>query len=374
MIGTFIVRSGLLTSVHAFATDPERGLFILLLLVHCDRRLAVLFALRAPALKAGGLFAPISREGGLVLNNLLLGVSTGTVFLGTLAPLFAEAFDYKLSVGAPYFNLFAAIFGLPLMAAMGIGPLLPWKRADLAGALGRLKVAAGLTFIAGLATWYLQQGGPVLAIVGMVLAAWLFFATLAEWAERVQLFRVSPAASLSRALRLPRAAYGMTFAHIGMAVAVAGMTASSAWKAEEVRVMRPGETVEVAGYSYRFEDVREQRGPNYFSEIGRFTVTRQDQPVAELTPEKRFYPVQQMPTTEAAIHTTGVSDLYAVIGDSDGQGGWTVRIYHEPLVPWLWAGALLMVLGGCVSLSDRRLRVGAPRRRTAPAPAAATAS
>jgi len=374
LIGTFIVRSGLLTSVHAFATDPERGLFILLLLCIAIGGSLVLFALRAPALKAGGLFSPISREGGLVLNNLLLGVSTGTVFLGTLAPLFAEAFDYKLSVGAPYFNLFAAIFGLPLMAAMGIGPLLPWKRADLAGALGRLKVAAGLTFIAGLATWYLQQGGPVLAIVGMVLAAWLFFATLAEWAERVQLFRVSPAASLSRALRLPRAAYGMTFAHIGMAVAVAGMTASSAWKAEEVRVMRPGETVEVAGYSYRFEDVREQRGPNYFSEIGRFTVTRQDQPVAELTPEKRFYPVQQMPTTEAAIHTTGVSDLYAVIGDSDGQGGWTVRIYHEPLVPWLWAGALLMVLGGCVSLSDRRLRVGAPRRRTAPAPAAATAS
>ena len=375
LIGTFIVRSGLLTSVHAFATDPERGLFILVLLCIAIGGSLVLFALRAPALKAGGLFAPISREGGLVLNNLLLGVATGTVFIGTMAPLFAEAFDYKLSVGAPYFNLFSAIFGLPLIAAMGVGPFLPWKRADLAGALGRLKVAAGLTFAAGLVTWYLQQGGPVLAIVGMVLAAWLFFATLAEWADRVQLFRIPPAASLSRALRLPRAAYGMTFAHIGMAVAVAGMTASSAWKVEEVRVMRPGETVEVAGYNYRFEEVREMRGPNYFSEIGRFTVTLEGQPVAELTPEKRFYPVQRMPTTEAAIHTTGISDLYAVIGDSDGQGGWTVRIYHEPLVPWLWAGCLLMVIGGCISLSDRRLRVGAPRRRAAQAASApATAS
>ena len=376
LIGTFIVRSGLLTSVHAFATDPERGLFILLLLCIAIGGSLVLFALRAPMLKSGGLFAPISREGGLVLNNLLLAVCTATVFLGTMAPLFAEAFDYKLSVGAPYFNLFSAIFGLPLIAAMAIGPFLPWKRADLAGAFDRLKVAGGLTFGAALVTWYLQQGGPVLAILAMALAAWLFFATLAEWADRVQLFRIPAAASLSRARRLPRAAYGMNLAHLGMAVAVAGMTASSAWKSEEVRVMRPGETVVVAGYTYRFEEVRDMRGPNYFSQVGRFTVTREGEPVAELTPEKRFYPVQQMPTTEAAIHTNGISDLYAVLGDSDGQGGWTVRIYHEPLVPWLWVGCLLMVLGGCVSLSDRRLRVGAPRRsRAAPAPApAATAA
>ncbi len=372
LIGTFIVRSGLLTSVHAFATDPERGLFILLLLCIAIGGSLVLFALRAPALRAGGLFAPISREGGLVLNNLLLAVATGTVFIGTLAPLFAEAFEYKLSVGAPYFDLFAVIFGLPLIAAMAVGPLLPWKRADLAGALGRLKFAAGLTLAVALATWYLHQGGPVLAILGIALSAWLAIATLSEWADRVQLFRQPLAGSLARALRLPRAAYGMTLAHLGMAMAVAGMTASASWKAEEVRIMKPGETVEVAGYSYRLEGVSEDRGPNYLSEIARFTVTKDGAEVALLTPEKRFYPVQRMPTTEAAIHTTGVADLYAVIGDADGKGGWTVRIYHEPLVPWLWGGSLLMVLGGCISLSDRRLRVGAPRRRRAPATAAAT--
>ena len=371
LIGTFIVRSGLLTSVHAFATDPERGLFILVLLTIAIGGSLILFAMRAPALKAGGLFAPVSREGGLVLNNLFLGVATATVFIGTMAPLFAEAFDYKLSVGAPYFNLFSAILGLPLILVMGFGPFLPWKRADLPGVLGRLKAAAGITVVIGLGTWYLQQGGPVLAILGIAFSAWLFFATLAEWADRVQLFRVPFGNSLSRAAKLPRAAYGMTLAHCGLAIAVAGMTASSAWKAEEVRVMRPGETVVVAGYTYAFEGVQEMQGPNYISEVARFTVTQEGADPITMTPEKRFYPVQQMPTTEAAIHTTGLADLYAVIGDADGQGGWTVRIYYEPLVPWLWIGSLMMTLGGFVSLSDRRLRVGAPRRRKAPARAAA---
>jgi len=375
LIGTFIVRSGLLTSVHAFATDPERGLFILLLLCITIGGSLTLFAMRAPALKAGGLFAPVSREGGLVLNNLLLATATATVFLGTLYPLFLEAFGGgKVSVGAPFFNKTFVPLMVPLIAVMAIGPLLPWKRADVAGALGRLKFAGVATAITIVAVYYLTEGGPVLAVFGMGLAAWLFFGTLVEWAERIKLFRIPLGDSLTRALNLPRSAYGMSLAHAGMAIAVAGMTASSTWKSEEVRIMRPGENVDVAGYNYTLEGVQGHQGPNYRSDTATFTVRKDGEVITRLTPEKRLYPVQQMPTTEAGIYTTGFADLYAVIGDPDGSGGWTVRIYHEPLVPWIWAGCLIMVLGGIVSLSDRRLRIGAPTRASRaaePAPAGA---
>jgi len=365
LIGTFVVRSGLLSSVHAFATDPERGLFILLLLCVTIGGSLVLFAIRAPALKGGGLFAPISREGGLVLNNLLLSAACATVFLGTLYPLFLEAVTGdKVSVGPPFYNRTFLPIMAPLIVAMAAGPFLSWKRADLVGVLGRLKLAFVATILAAALALYLQ-GGPVLAVLGMGLAAWLFAGALIEWAGRVKLLRASLGESLRRARYLPRAAHGMTLAHAGLAVAVAGMIASASWKAEVVEVMRPGETIELAGYSYRFEGVVTEQGPNYSSDRAAFTVTRDGQPVAVLRPEKRLYPVQQMPTTEAAIHTTGMADLYTVIGDPDGRGGWTVRIFHEPMVPWMWAGALIMILGGALSLSDRRLRVGAPARRRA---------
>jgi cytochrome c-type biogenesis protein CcmF len=372
LIGTFIVRSGVLTSVHAFATDPERGLFILLLLCVAIGGSLTLFALRAPALKTGGLFAPVSREGGLVLNNLLLSTACATVFLGTLYPLFVEALGgSKVSVGAPYFEATFVPIMIPLVVAMAAGPLMAWKRSDLAGVLGRLKLAAVLSVAAGLWALYLHREGPVMAILGMGLAAWLFVGTLVEWAERVKLFRAPLGTTWSRARNLPRSAYGMTLAHAGLAIAIAGMTASAAWKGEVLSNMRPGETVELAGYSYRFEDVRTLRGPNYTSDMATFTVTRDGQAVTVLTPEKRLYDVQRMPTTEAGIHSTPVADLYAALGDPDGEGGWTVRIYHEPMVPWMWAGALIMVAGGAISLTDRRLRVGAPTRRRKPAPAAA---
>ncbi|MFQ6018164.1 MAG: heme lyase CcmF/NrfE family subunit [Kiloniellaceae bacterium] len=378
LIGTFIVRSGVLTSVHAFANDPARGLFILLLLCLTIGGSLLLFALRAPALKPGGLFAPVSREGGLVLNNLLLSTACATVLLGTLYPLFLEALGGgKVSVGPPFYNMTFVPIMAPLVAAMAAGPFLAWKRADLAGVLGRLKLALAAAVAAALIALYLERGGPVLALLAMGLAAWLFVGSLSEWAERTRLLRAPIPESLRRARHLPRAAHGMTLAHAGLAIAIAGMAASASWRAEEVRIMRPGETVEVAGYSYRFEgvtrlEVNRLEGRNYTSDMAAFTVTREGREVARLRPEKRLYPVANMPTTEAAIHTTGLADLYAVIGDPDGRGGWTVRIFHEPLVPWIWTGALVMVLGGAVSLSDRRLRIGAPaRRRKAPAGAAA---
>ena len=370
LIGTFVVRSGVLTSVHAFATDPGRGLFILLLLCLTIGGSLMLFALRAPALKAGGLFAPVSREGGLVLNNLLLSTACATVFLGTFLPLALEALGDKISVGPPYYNMTFVPIMVPLVVVMAAGPFLPWKRADLAGVLGRLKLALAAAIAAVLGALYLQ-GGPVLALVAMGLGGWLFAGTLSEWAERVKLFRAPLSESLRRARNLPRAAHGMTLAHAGLAIMIVGMAASASWKEEKILVMRPGETLDLAGYTYRFDGVERVRGPNYFSDIGTFLVTRGGREIARLTPEKRLYPVTQMPTTEAGIHTTGLADLYTVVGDPDGQGGWTVRIFHEPLVPWIWAGAIIMVLGGAVSLSDRRLRVGAPARRKAPAGAAA---
>ncbi|MCH8925997.1 MAG: heme lyase CcmF/NrfE family subunit, partial [Proteobacteria bacterium] len=351
LIGTFIVRSGLLSSVHTFANDPERGAFILLLLSVTIGGSLVLFAVRAPALEAGGLFAPVSREGALVLNNLLLSVACATVFLGTLYPLFLEALTGdKVSVGPPfYIKTFVPIM-VPVIAAMALGPFLSWKRADLAGVLGRLKLAFAAAVLATLAALYLQ-GGAVLPLLAMGLAAWLFVGALTEWCGRVKLFRASPAESLRRARHLPRAAHGGALAHAGLAIAVAGMIAATNWKDEVVRNMRPGEQVALAGYVYRLEGVERSQGPNYSIERARITVTTEDGDfVARLEPEKRLYQVKRMPTTEAAIHTTPMADLYTVIGDADGRGGWTVRIFHEPMVPWIWAGALIMVLGGAISL------------------------
>ena len=374
LIGTFIVRSGLLTSVHSFATDPQRGLFILLLLAIAIGGSLTLFALRAPNLKPGGLFAPVSREGGLVLNNLLLATATATVFLGTLYPLFLEAITgEKVSVGAPFFNKTFVPLMVPLVLVAGIGPMLAWKRGDLQGAMSRLWLAALLALGVAVATFVIRGDGPALAALGMGLAAWMAASALAEWAGRVRLFRVPLGDSVSRAAGLPRAAYGMTLAHLGLAITVAGVTGASAWKEEAVEILRPGESLVVGGYEYRLEGVERLPGPNYMSDTARFTVTQDGAEVAVLTPEKRTYVVGDRPTTEAAIHTTGIADLYAVIGDPDGTGGWTVRLYHEPLVPWIWVGSLVMMLGGGVSLTDRRLRVGAPQRRSRAAPAPAGA-
>ena len=375
LLGTFLVRSGVLTSVHAFATDPARGVFILGFLVVVVGGSLVLFAVRAPKLKGGGLFAPISREGSLVLNNLLFTTAAATVLLGTLYPLFVDALGGgKVSVGAPYFNTVFVPLITPLLILAGITPLLAWKRADLAGVLGRLKVAAGVAGAVVLWTIYRYWGGPGLAALGTGLAGWLAAAVVVEWATRVRLFRVPLGESVRRAIHLPRAAYGMSLAHFGVAVLVAGVTASSAWKVENLQVMRPGESVTVGGYDFAFEGVTSVPGPNYSAERGHFIVTEDGRPVAELWPEKRFYPVQRQPTTEAAIHTTWLADLYVVVGDADGKGGWSTRIYHNPLVPWIWVGAIIMAFGGGVSLTDRRHRVGAPTRRRAAARALAGAA
>jgi cytochrome c-type biogenesis protein CcmF len=370
LIGTFLVRSGVLTSVHAFATDPERGLFILVLLAFAIGGSLTLFALRAPQLKGGGVFAPISREGALVLNNLLLTTATLTVFVGTLYPLLLDALGGgKISVGPPYFEATFVPLMIPTLIAVAIGPMMAWKRGDAGAALARLRIAMAVVAITVLGTLALADSGTALAALGTGLAAWLIAGSAVEWAERVRLFRMPLAGSLARARHLPRAAWGMTLAHAGLGLLVAGVTGSSAWQTERIQVMQPGATVELAGYEVTLVEVVGIDGPNYTAERALFRVESDGRQIALLEPEKRFYPVEGSQTTEAAIHTTLIADLYAVIGDADGRGGWTTRIYHNPLVPWIWAGCVVMVLGGAVSLTDRRHRVGAPARPR-PSPAA----
>jgi cytochrome c-type biogenesis protein CcmF len=363
LLGTFLVRSGVLTSVHAFASDPERGVFILGLLVIIIGGALALYAARAPGLKGGGLFAPISREGALVLNNLLLATATAVVLLGTLYPLILDAFGGgRISVGPPFFNATFIPIMTPLLIACVIGAMMGWKRGDLAGVLGRLKAALAITAIVGFAAWYLAEGGGALAALGLALAAWLVAGALVGLVEKFGLFRVSPAESVRRAARLPRSAWGTAAAHAGLGIVVAGITASSAWQIERIQLMRPGEAIEIAGRNVTFDGVRRVRGPNYIAERGIFTVRDGEKVVVRLTPEKRTYPAERSNTTEAAIHTTWLADLYVVLGEPGESGAWSTRIYYNPLVPWIWVGSIVMALGGLVSLTDRRLRIGAPRR------------
>ena len=370
LIGTFLVRSGVLTSVHAFATDPERGLFILLLLVVAIGGSLTLFAVRAPIMKGGGLFRPISREGGLVLNNLLLSTAAATVLLGTLYPLFLDVLEMgKVSVGAPFFNATFVPLMIPLIIAAGFGPMLSWKRGDMEASLHRLKYAALAAVILTIFAAWMSWGLEVLGVAGMALAAWLGCATLAEFADRIGLGRGSLGNSLRRARGLPRSAWGMTVTHFGLAVVVAGITGASLWRTEAIQEMKIGESVDVAGYNYTLDKVENLRGPNYFIERGTFTIRHNGEIYTVMEPENRRFFVQQRETTEAAIHTTFMKDLYVVLGDG-GDGVWVTRIYNNPLVPWMWMGSLIMVLGGALSLSDRRLRVGAPKRHAAPVAAA----
>lgn len=369
LLGTFIVRSGMLTSVHAFAVDPERGLYILGLLAITIGGSLTLFAWRAPAMEAGGLFSPVSREAGLLINNLLLAAATGTVLFGTLYPLFMEAITgEKLSVGPPYFNASFIPVMLPLVVLMGIGPFLSWKRADIGGVLQRLRFVAVLTGLVGLASWYFTEGGPVLAYLSVAIAVWLLLATLREWTVRIRLFEVPLRESLRRARNLPRASHGMSMAHAGLAIAMFGFIGSSAWKIEETVFVQPGAVIEIAGFDVRFDGVERVTGPNYIADRGTLVVKRNGEQVAVLYPERRSYAVAQSSTTESAIRSTLAGDLYASLAQPASEtaadkGAWTLRILYEPLVNFIWIGSAMLVLGGALSLSDRRLRVGAPRRR-----------
>ena len=369
LMGTFLVRSGVLTSVHAFAVDPKRGIFILTILAVLIGGALALYAWRAPQLKAGGLFAPISREGALVLNNVLLTTGCATVFVGTLYPLVLESITGgKISVGPPYFNLTFGPLMLPLLAAMPFGPYLAWKRGDLPGAAQRLFVSAFAALVALITTYALFWRGPWLAPFGVGLAAWIVVGALSEWASRVKLLGAGADAAWRRVRGLPRSAHGTTLAHLGIGLTLLGIVATSAWQSERIVAMAAGDSTEIGGYVLTFRGVVPAQGPNYQEQVGLFAVTRSGAPVTELTPAKRLYDAPRQPTTEAAIHVAFMGDLYVVLGDELKGGSWVVRLYFNPLVRLIWIGAVLMALGGALSLSDRRLRIGAPHRaRAAPA-------
>ncbi|MBK8176799.1 MAG: heme lyase CcmF/NrfE family subunit [Rhodospirillales bacterium] len=374
LLGTFLVRSGVLTSVHAFATDPTRGVFILALLIVAIGGSFALFAWRGPQLPAGGLFQPISREGGLLINNLLLSAGAATVLLGTLYPLMLEATGgAKVSVGPPFFNAVFIPLMAPLIIAMAVGPLLPWKRADLAAALRTLWLAGLVAAGAVVLGWGGYGGRSLLGLLGLGLAGWLFAGTLIAFARRIGLFSVSPRTSLGRAGGLSRATWGMTLAHAGLAVAIAGMSASAAWKEERIQAVRPGDHIDIAGYTITFEGADESEGPNYRALRGNFAVRSGGRPVAIMRPERRSYALEGQQTTEAAIRPTVLGDLYVVIGEPQSNGAFVSRIYFNPLVGWIWGGIGLMLAGGVISLSDRRFRIGAPARRRAAVAAGAAA-
>jgi cytochrome c-type biogenesis protein CcmF len=375
LLGTFLVRSGVLTSVHAFATDPARGLFILFILVFFIGGSLALFALRAGTLAQGGLFHPVSREGALVLNNLFLTTATATVLIGTLYPLLVEAATGdKISVGAPFFNLTFIPLAVPLLLAVPFGPLLAWKRGDLWAVSQRLYAAFGAVLLAVVIVFFLVDGAGVLSALGIGLGVWLIFGALTDLGVKGGVGKERAGIVARRLKGLSRSIYGTALAHIGLGVTVLGIVAVTSLESEHIAVMRPGDTLPVAGYSLRFEEIAPQRGPNYTEDRARFTYWRGGVRVGEIVSSKRLYTARQMPTTEAGIATRGFSQLYVALGDATADGGIVVRAWWKSQVLLIWLGGLVMMAGGTVSLLDRRLRVGAPaRRRQRPAMPAAEA-
>jgi cytochrome c-type biogenesis protein CcmF len=362
LLGTFLVRSGVLTSVHAFATDPTRGVFILLILCIFIGGSLTLYIWRASALKQGGLFAPISREGALVLNNLLLTTACATVFIGTLYPLALEVITGdKISVGAPFFNLTFGPLFLPLMIAVPFGPLLAWKRGDLLGAAQRLMAAGIAALIVVAVVWAWTSGGGAFAPLAIGLAVFVIAGALSDLAERTGLFRVPLGIAWRRARGLPRSTWGTVFAHAGVGVALIGIVCETTWNSEYIGTMKSGDVAAIAGYQLKLDGVTQHQGPNFRETVAQFSVRTDGEPLGTMTPSKRNFSTRATTTTEAALMTRGASQLYISLGDVANDGTVAVRIYHKPLVLLIWFGPVLMAFGGMLSLSDRRLRVGAPK-------------
>lgn len=372
LLGTFLVRSGVLTSVHTFASDPGRGVFILAILVAFIGGSLALFALRAPVLRSGGLFAPISREGALVINNLFLTATAATVFTGTLYPLALEALTgEKISVGAPFFDRTAGPLLLCLLIVMPAGPLLAWKRGDVRAVAERLTFAAAVALVCAALSLWLAGGGPILEGVGLFIALYAMTGALVEFAERLQLFRVPLGASFLRAKGLPRSAFGTVLAHMGIGLSLLGIVAEAGWSRERIVALKPGDRLSISSFDLAFTGLTERRGENWRDQVGNFEVRRGGVLLATIKPAKRVFLANNRPTTEAGIRTFGLGQLYISLGDPAPGGSISARIYWKPFVVLIWLGAVVMALGGALSLSDRRLRVGAPQpaRRAAIVPA-----
>ena len=359
LIGTFIVRSGVLTSVHAFANDPERGMFILIILGIFMGGALTLFSFRSSAMEARGVFSMVSRETALVSNNVLLAVSAFVVFFGTIWPLVAELFfDRKLSVGPPFFNAAFTPFMILLGLILPVGSNLPWKRANILNSSKKLIFVFILSIcLAGL-IWAIQTGKSLIGPVGVFLGAWIVMGTILDLFSKL-----GRSISLKRLIVLPRADFGKFFAHSGLGITMFAIAALTSWEKEDIRVVPVGGSWKIAAYELKLNSVENVRGPNYFSTMGIIAVSKDGQLLTVLRPEKRNYPVAQMPTTEAAIDYRLSRDLYVVLGDQQSDNSWTIRTYLKPFTNWIWGGCALMAVGGLLSLTDRRLRIAARRRK-----------
>lgn len=367
LLGTFIVRSGVLTSVHSFASDPQRGLFILGILIAFIGGSLALFAWRAPLLKQGGLFAPVSRESALVVNNLFLATACATVFIGTLYPLVLEMLTGdKISVGPPFFNATFVPLLVPLLLLVPIGQTLAWKRGDLLGAAQRCQVAFGIGVVTTLAIFAVVRGGPVLAPLGIGLGVFLVVGAFWEVGERIVGRASGASAMLSRARGLPRSAWGTALGHAGVGISVIGI-AAVAWGTESIGMLKVGESLTSGRYTATLEAVTPRTGPNYREDAARFRIVAAGRELKPVEAMKRVYTARAMPTTEAGIRTVGLGQVYVSLGEPDGSGAIAVRLHDKPLILLIWIGALVMAAGGALSLTDRRFRLAAPRRVTAPA-------
>ena len=355
LIGTFIVRSGVLTSVHAFANDPERGLFILIILGVFMGGALILFSLRSSAMEAQGIFSLVSRETALISNNLLLAVSAFVVFFGTIWPLVAELFfDRKLSVGPPFFNAAFTPFMILLGLILPLGSNLSWKRAYLTNTVKKLLPVLILCLCFSGFIWSIQTGQSLIGPMGVFLGTWIVVGTLVDL-----LSKLGSSKSLRRLIFLPRADYGKFFAHVGLGVTMFAIAALTSWEKEDIRVVPIGSSWALGSYELKLENIIETRGPNYFSTMGIIQVSKKGLAITTLRPEKRNYPIAQMPTTEAAIDYRISRDLYVVLGDKQSNKAWTIRTYLKPFTNWIWGGCALMAFGGFLSLTDRRLRIAA---------------
>ncbi|HET7394818.1 MAG TPA: heme lyase CcmF/NrfE family subunit [Gammaproteobacteria bacterium] len=355
LLGTFLVRSGVLISVHAFATDPKRGIFILGMIAVFVGAALTLYAWRSPTLSSGGGFKPFSRETLLLLNNILLVVAAGAVLLGTLYPLVLDALDLgKLSVGPPYFKAVFIPIMLPFLVLIGIGPYVRWKRGDSRDTLRAVRISAAVTLL--LAVVCIALAGSqtsLMLVIGIVLGIWAILSALREPIHRLR------ARHDGRHITLPRGMIGMSLAHLGAGVLVLGITITSILGVEEDRVMSPGDTASVAGYQFKFDGVHNVQGPNYQADQGVFHVMRNGSEVTTMLPEKRQFTTTV--TTEAAIDPGLFRDIYVALGNPLDNGAWSVRLQYKPLVRFIWLGGVFMMLGGILAASDRRYRRNAPQ-------------
>ncbi|MDT8383971.1 MAG: heme lyase CcmF/NrfE family subunit [Gammaproteobacteria bacterium] len=365
LLGTFLVRSGVLTSVHAFATDPERGIFILAFLVIVIGGSLTLFAWRAPKVGLGGKFGLVSRESFLLANNVMLVVAAGAVLLGTLYPLLLDALDMgKISVGPPYFDTVFLPLMAPMIFLMGLGPIARWKQASLPDMASRMKWAAAVSLVMALITPLLMGEWFALTSLGFALSFWIFSSIVVSVNERLGKTAVNSSAGLlSRIAGLPKSYIGMNVAHVGVGVFIMGVTMVNSYEVEKDMRMEVGDTVVMSNYTFRFDGVTEVEGPNYTANRGQILVTVDGKTETVLFPEKRVYRVQTMPMTEAGIDSGLFRDLYVSLGEPVGGGAWSVRVYYKPFVNWIWGGTVLMGIGGMFAVSDRRYRLASRRRK-----------